>query len=240
MFKKAHILILIIILILALIIVLIPGKTEILNKSESGEFILIKNKKIIGNEKFSIKNKDNFVIASGEGNFRISDDVIFSQKTYLKLNKILDPEYFNLKIDFKGSTQLFECIFKKDKWIYNIQVGEKKTTKSYDRWDNMVFLSNNVIHHLCLILRKYDLTNRKQEFTVVALPPMQIKLEKEGVDFFLKNEKKIKLLKLKLTIMNKIFQDIWINENKQLIKMYIPSQKIEIFLKGYEDIESLK
>jgi len=204
---------------------------------EKGEFIIIQGGSKIGTEKYEIRQVGEDIIASGETILSIPQ-LQLKQKSFLKLNKKLQPIEFSVDAEVNGQPQ--KAIFNFTEKVIKIQneVGVQKTTQEIPNQENIVLIANNVFHHINILVRKYDFTRGgKQEF--VAVPSVSVKIEDKGEDKFQLKGKDLKFKRLFITIGAQVAQNVWIDDEKRIIKMSIPLQAVDVILKSYEEI-SLK
>lgn len=204
---------------------------------EKGEFIIIKGGSKIGTEKYEIKQVGEDIIASGETILSIPQ-LQLKQKSFLKLNKKLQPIEFSVDAEVNGQPQKSSFIFTEKIIKIQNEVSGQKTTQEIPNQENIVLIANNVFHHINILVRKYDIKKGgEQEF--IAVPSMSVKIEDKGEDKFKLKGKSLKFKRLFMTIGEQFAQNVWINDEKRIIKMSIPLQAVDVILKSYEEI-SLK
>ncbi len=222
-----------------LISLIILSMNLILNaQSEKGEFVILQGGNKIGTEKYEIKQIGENVIASGETILSIPQ-LQLKQKSYLKLNKDLQPIEFTVDAVVNGIAQKSTFTFTEKLIKIQNEIGGQKTTQEIPNQENIVLIANNVFHHINILVRKYDFVKgKKQQFT--AVPSVPVKVEYKGEDNFKFKEKTLKLKRLFMTIGTQFAQNVWVDEENRVIKMSIPLQNIEVYQKGYEGISIIK
>lgn len=206
-------------------------------QTEKGEFIILQSGNKIGTEKYEIKQVGEEIIASGETILSVPQ-LQLKQKSFLKLDKKLQPIKFSVDAEVNGQPQ--KAIFNFTEKVIKIQneVDGQKTTQEIPNQENMVLIANNVFHHINILVRKYDFAQGgKQEF--VAVPSVPVEIEYKGEDKFQLKGKDLKFKRLFMTIGAQVAQNVWVDDDKRIIKMSIPLQAADVILKSYEEI-SLK
>lgn len=204
---------------------------------EKGEFIIIQGGSKIGTEKYEIKQVGGDIIASGETILSIPQ-LQLKQKSFLKLNKKLQPIEFSVDAEVNGQPQKSSFIFSEKIIKIQNEVSGQKTTQEIPNQENIVLIANNVFHHINILVRKYDFARGgQQEF--VAVPSVSVKIEDKGEDKFQLKGKSLKFKRLFITIGAQVAQNVWVDDDKRIIKMSIPLQAVDVILTSYEEI-SLK
>lgn len=216
-------------------LILFLGMNFILEaQDEKGEFIIIQSGSKIGTEKYEIKQVGKNIIASGETMLSIPQ-LQLKQKSFLKLNKEFQPIELTVEAEVNGQPQKSSFIFTEKVIKIQNEVNGQKSTQEIPNQENMVIIANNVFHHINVLVRKYDY-NKGGEQEFIAVPSVPVKIVDKGYNKFQLKGKSLKLKRLFMTLGEQIAQNVWIDEQKRIIKMSIPLQAIDVILKGYEEI----
>lgn len=210
----------------------LPGKAAI----EEGRFLLFLAGKQVGWESYTHRKDGGMDVWSGEVDIH-APGMTLKQKPNLVLSADGKPVAFDLAYSTDGAENSISYKFLNDTVTVSSKGSSGESSREFPLPRNVVVLVNNVLHHDLLLARRYDWKKGgRQEFT--ALPNTAIALDSRGADDYLLNGNPLNLRHLFLSIGGVIGANLWLDAQERLVKMDMPLQRIEVFLEGYEKMES--
>ena len=226
-------------IILILALVLLGGWTQSFAQAEekSGKFVIYYGNKEAGFESYSV--------SESEGEIKLSDRAEFAvarQNFLVNLDLWMDNSYQALRLNMDGKVMGTEyqisTEFVEGKAI-NHMSGIKDTTTEVPVHKDAFVLPNGLFFPYTLLVQRYDFQKGgKQEFFGYIVPQMEmtLKVEDKGRDSVDFKATQAELTKLFVNLGGVVGINLWINDQKDILKLNIPMQGIEVFKEGYEPV----
>jgi len=226
-------------IVLTLALLIVGGLTHSLARAQerSGKFIIYYGDKETGFETYSM--------SESEGEIKLSDRaefVVAGQNILVNLNLWMDNSYRALKLNMDGKAMGTEyqvgTEFVEGKAINNIS-GTKDATTEIPVHEDALILPNGVFFPYTFLVQRYDFQKgEKQEFFAYIVPQMEmtVHIEDKGRDTVDFKAAQAELTKLFVSLGGVVGVNLWINDDKDILKLNIPMQGIEVFKEGYEPV----
>jgi dienelactone hydrolase len=226
-------------IVLILTLVSLGGWTQSLAQTgeRSGKFTIYYGDKETGFETYSV--------SESEGEIKLSDRAEFAvagQNFLVNLDLWMDNSYWALRLNMDGKAMGTEyqisTEFAEGKAINNIS-GMKDTTTEVPVHEDALILPNGLFFPYTLLVQRYDFQKGgKQECFGYIVPQMEmtIQAEDKGKDSVSFKATEAELTKIFVSLGGLVGVNLWINDDKDILKLNIPMQGIEVFKEGYEPV----
>jgi alpha/beta superfamily hydrolase len=202
----------------------------------SGKFIIYYGEKETGFENYSLLTSEGKIKLKDQAQFKVMN-IDFVVNMELILDTLFSP--LGLTMDgkireetYKVSTEFFE-----GKAInHTTKDGDTSTTELPIHEDALI-LPNGLFYPYTLLVRRYDFKKGgMQEFFGYIVPQveMSISVEDKGkvrVDF---ETGSFELKRVLVSLGEALGVNLWLDEKKELIKLSIPLQGVEVYKDGYK------
>lgn len=203
---------------------------------QSGRFIIYYGGKESGFENYSVSSSEGRIRLTDEAQFKIME-MGFTVNMGLVLDTLLVPQNLNMNGKVYGETYQISTEFSGGKAISStIKDGDTSTTE-LSIHDEALILPNGIFYPYTFLVKRYDFEKAgKQEFFGYVAPQIELPVTvedqgKEKVDF---EAGSFQLEKLLVNLGGVLGVNLWVNENKELVKLSIPLQGIEVYGQGYK------
>jgi dipeptidyl aminopeptidase/acylaminoacyl peptidase len=204
-------------------------------KMHSQKFIIYYGEKETGFENYSISTSEGKMRLTDNAQFKVSEmDIVTNME--LILDTLLTLQMLDL--DGKVHTQAYKVSteFSKGKAINHMSRDGDTSTVEVPLHDNVFILPNGLFYPYTFLAKKYDFEKGgKQEFFGYLVPvEVQISIEDKGkeiVDFDTTSSQRQKLF---VNIGAMVEVNLWVDKNKEITKLSIPMQGIDVYREGYK------
>jgi hypothetical protein len=220
---------------LLLLAVVLPqgyGDDDQLASEESRFDIYVAGKKI-GQEKFSIEYSADSIRSNSTLNFR--DPGNQHQRVRIGTQLSMDTQYlpkaYQVETDLEGQTVAMKGTFVPGQANFEYQVNGVPRKMGLLVRDHYIILDTNVFHHFTFIARLFDFsTDAPQSINVVIPQELDsgvLKVTMVGTEEVSVHGKKRKLNHLKVD-SGQLLIDLWVDGQRILYKIALPSKGIEV------------
>jgi alpha/beta superfamily hydrolase len=203
---------------------------------QAGKFIIYSGEKESGFENYSLSISEGEIRLTDQAQFKVME-MGLTVNMDLLLDTLLLPQRLNMDGKVYGETHQVRIEFSEGKAIsHTSKQGDTSTTELSIHQD-AVILPNGLFYPYTFLVKRYDIEKGgKQEFFGFVAPqlelPVTVEYEgKERVDFL---SGSFELEKLLANLGGVLGVNLWLNEKKELIKLSIPLQGIDVYREGYE------
>lgn len=203
---------------------------------QSGKLIIYYGEKEAGFENYSISTSEGKIRLTDQAQFKVTE-IDFIVNLDLILDTLLSPQ--SLSMDGKVGLEAYEVSteFSEGKAINHLTKDKDTSTAEVTIHDDALILPNGLFYPYAFLLKTYDFgTGGQQEFFGYIVPQMEIPISvedkgKEEVDF---KAGSFELRRFLVSLGGALGVNVWVDENKELIKLSIPMQGIEVYREGYK------
>jgi alpha/beta superfamily hydrolase len=203
---------------------------------QSGRFIIYYGGKESGSEDYSLSISEGRITLTDQAQFKMME-MGFTVNMDLVLDTLLVPQNLNMNGKVYGETYQVSIEFSGGMAISRtIKDGDTSTTE-LSVHDEALILPNGIFYPYTFLVKRYDFEKAgKQEFFGYVAPQMELPVTvedqgKEEVDF---EAGSFQLGKFLVNLGGVLGVNLWVNEKKELVKLSIPLQGIEVYEQGYK------
>jgi len=205
---------------------------------ESGKFIIYYGEKETGFENYSISISDGKIGLKDQAQLRVME-MDFIVNMDLILDTLFSPESLNMDGKVHGEAYQVSTEFSEGKAINHITKDGDTDTSTTEVLihEDALMLPNGLFYPYTLLVKRYDFEKRgKQEFYGYIVPQveMPISVEDKGMEKADFDIGSFELERLLVNIGGALGVNLWLDEKKELIKLSIPLQGIEVYKEGYK------
>jgi hypothetical protein len=222
------------ILVMALTLFLSSGRSaERKSALEEGQFNIYVAGKEIGQEKFTIQNFTDSVRSNSTLSFRDPGNTHRSVRieTQLNMDDHYLPRTYQLRSDVNGQKGAITGKFVPGQAEFEYQGSGNPRKSGLLVGDHYIILDTNVFHHFIFIARLFDFSAEKSQSLEVVIPQELdygiLKMSQIGVEKILIRGKKRTLHHLRAD-SGALVIDLWIDDQRILYKIALPSKGIEV------------
>jgi len=204
-------------------------------KMHSQKLIIYYGEKETGFENYSISTSEGKMRLTDNAQFKVSEmDIVTNME--LILDTLLTLQMLDL--DGKVHTQAYKASteFSKGKAINHMSRDGDTSTVEVPLHDNIFILPNGLFYPYTFLAKKYDFEKGgKQEFFGYLVPvEVQISIEDKGKEMVDFDTTSVQLQKLFVNIGGIVEVNLWVDKNKEITKLSIPMQGIDVYREGYK------
>lgn len=205
-------------------------------KMHSQKFIIYYGEKETGFENCSISTSEGKIRLKDQAQFKVMK-MDFVVNMELILDTLLFPQSLNMDGKVRGETYEVSTEFSKGMAISHMTKNGDTSTTEVPIHDDALILPNGLFYPYTLLLKRYNFeTGGKQEFFGYIVPQLEMPISvedkgKEKVDF---ETGSFDLERLLVSLGGVLGVNVWVNEKRELIKLSIPLQGIEVYREGYK------
>ena len=211
-----------------------PRKTP-QTATRSGKFIIYYGEKEAGFENWSLSTLKGEIRLTDQAQFKVSE-MDFLVNMDLILDTLLSPQKLNLEGKVLGQAYKVSTEFSKGKAISHMSKDGDTSTSEVSLHDTLLILPNGVFYPYTFLVKKYDFAKGgKQEFFAYVVPiELPISIEDKGKEIVDFDTTSSQLQKLFVNFAGTVGVNLWMDKNKDIIKLSIPLQGIEVYREGYK------
>jgi hypothetical protein len=202
--------------------------------TEEAQFAVYIAGKELGREKFLIQNFENSIKSSSIGSFRNLGNKQQNVRieTRLEMDTSLQPKSYEIQTESGGPKEIILGAFIPNQATFEYRGGGSPRRKGLLVGDAYSLLDSNVFHHFVFIARKYDfeVKDKTQSFEVVVPQELHdgtLKVREVGMERVWIQRKNRDLHHLKAD-SGRLAIDLWVDDNRILYKIALPSKSIEV------------
>jgi hypothetical protein len=202
--------------------------------TEEAQFTVYISGKELGREKFSIQNFDSSIKSSSVGSFHNLGNKQQNVRieTRLEMDTSLQPKSYEIQMDSGGPREIILGAFIPNQATFEYRGTGSPRRKGLLVGDAYSLLDSNVFHHFIFIARKYvfDFKDKPQSFEVVVPQELHdgtLKVREIGMEKVSVQGKNRDLHHLRAD-SGRLAIDLWVDDNRILYKIALPSKNIEV------------
>lgn len=187
---------------------------------------------------------ENYSISTSPGKIRLIDQAQFKvmeMEFIVNMDLILDTLLFpqGLDMDGKVSGEAYKVSteFSEGKAINHVSKDGDTSTTEIPIHKDALILPNGLFSPYTFLVKRYDFKKGgKQEFFGYIVPQMEmsISVEEKGKEKIAFETGSFELNRLLVSLGGTLGINLWLDEKKELIKLSIPLQGIEVYKEGYK------
>ena len=205
-------------------------------KTHSQKFIIYFGEKETGFENYSISTSEGKIRLKNQAQFKVME-MDFMVNMDLILDTLLFPQRLNMDGKVRGKVYKVSTEFSEGKAINHMtEDGDTSTTEVPIHKDALILL-NGLFYPYTFLVKRYDFEKGgKQEFFGYVVPRVEIPIsvEEKGKEKVVFETGSFELNKLLVSFGGVLGVNLWLDEKKELIKLNIPLQGIEVYKEGYK------
>jgi hypothetical protein len=208
--------------------------TERRTSREEAQFDIYVGGQEIGQEKFSIENREDSVVSRSTVSFRDPQNKKQSIRmdTELTMDGHLVPRSYQLRTDANGQKGMMKGAFVEGQAAFEYLAGGTTRKTGLLVGKRYVILDTNVFHHFIFVARSFDLDSKEKSQPIEVLIPQEfenglLKISNLGSEKISVKGKTRELHHLKADT-GSVQIDLWMDDNKVLYKIALPAKRIEV------------
>jgi alpha/beta superfamily hydrolase len=216
---------------------LIPVSSPLLGTSDqSGRFIIYYGEEESGYEDYFVSVSEGRIRLVDQAQFRMTQRG-FKVNMDLVLDTLSAPQNLNLDGSLHGETYRISTEFFEGRAISRTSKDGDTSTVELPVHENALILPHGLYYPYTFLVKRYDFEKGgKQEFFGYLAPQIEVPIMAEDgglerVDF---EAGSAELGKLLVNLGGELGVNLWLNESKELVKLSVPLQGIEVYEQGYK------
>ncbi len=204
----------------------------------SGRLIIYYGEKKTGFETYSVSASEGKIRLKDHAQFKIMEtDFVISM--HLVSNTLLFPESLAMGGEVGGERYRVSTKFLEGKAINRTTRDGDTSTAVVSIHKNAVILPYGLFYPYTFLVKRYDFEKGgKQEFFGYIVPQTEVPVSleykgREKVDF---ESGSLELERLLASLRGALGVNLWLDETKELTKLSIPLQGIEVYRQGYKPV----
>ena len=203
---------------------------------ESGRLIIYYGEKESGFENYSVSVSEGRIRLTDQAQFKMTE-LGFAVNLDLVLDTLFLPQSLNMDGKLQGETYQISTEFLERKAISHTKRDGDTSTTELPMHEKALILPNALFYPYTFLVKRYDFEKGgKQEFFGFMAPQIELPITaeykgKEKVDFEAGSSELEKLL---VNLGGVLGVNLWLNEKKELVKLSIPLQGIEVYQQGFK------
>jgi alpha/beta superfamily hydrolase len=212
-----------------------PARQAHYTTDQSGKFIIYSGEKETGFENYSISTFEGKIRLTDQAQFKVME-MGFTVNMDLVLDTLLFPQSLNMDGKVRKEAYKVSTEFSEGKAISHTTKDKDTSTTEVPIHRDALILPNGLFYPYTFLVKRYDFEKGgKQEFFGYIVPQVEMPISvedkgKEKVDF---ETGSFELEKLLVSLGGALGVNLWLDEKKDLIKLSIPLQGIEVYKDGY-------
>jgi alpha/beta superfamily hydrolase len=203
--------------------------------NQSGKFIIYYGEKETGFENWSLFTSGGKTTLTDQAQFKVAE-IEFSINMELILDSLYSPSKLKMDENVAGSAYQLSTEFKEGKAINHMVSKDTDTTTEFLVHKDALILPNGLFYPYTFLTKKYDFKKGgKQEFFGYVVPlEIPISIEDKGKEMVDFDTTSAQLQKLFVNIGAVVGVNLWVDKNKEITKLSIPMQGIDVYREGYK------